>query len=138
MLRIILLLFFLSFPLQGCYSQNQENMASQDDTAKKSEMPDAYTWDFGQVQQGEVLKHNFVLENDSDKTLTIKNINTSCGCTASKAQKSELSAGESTSIEVQFKTKGYSGPTQQYVYVHTDSLEKPIIRFTIKADVVKE
>lgn len=131
MLKIVLFLLFLSLPLQGCYSQNQEK------TLGNAEIDGPDAWDFGRVKEGKALKHNFALKNESDKTLMIKEVNTSCGCTASKAKKNVLLPGESTSIEVQFKSKGYSGPTQQYIYVHTDSLDKPIIRFIIKAEVIK-
>ena len=62
-------------------------------------------------------------------------MSTSCGCTATKIKDKELAPGASTAIEVQFNSKGYSGQAQQYVYVHTDSLDKPIIRFIIKAQV---
>ncbi len=137
MMRVFLILLFLSFPLQGCYSQNQEKITSQAEITGQTEIADPYSWDFGQAQEGEVLKHTFVLKNESEKTLTIKDVNTSCGCTASKVEKKILLPGESTEIEVQFNSKGYSGLTQQYVYVHTDSLDKPIIRFIIKAEVIK-
>ncbi len=137
MMRVFLILLFLSFPLQGCYSQNQEKITSQAEITGQTEIADPYSWDFGQAKEGEVLKHTFVLKNESEKTLTIKDVNTSCGCTASKVEKKILLPGESTEIEVQFNSKGYSGLTQQYVYVHTDSLDKPILRFIIKAEVIK-
>jgi len=98
---------------------------------------DPYSWDFGKRGEGKVLKHEFVLKNESQSTLTVKDINTSCGCTVSKVKKDVLLPGESTNIEVQFDTRGYSGPVQQYIYVHTDSLEKPILRFIIKAEIIK-
>jgi hypothetical protein len=45
-------------------------------------------FDFGKVKQGEVLKHTFSLKNDSTKNvLNIKNVHTSCGCTASEVKK---------------------------------------------------
>jgi len=137
MMRVLLILLFLYFPLQGCYSQNQEEITSQTEITDQTEIADPYSWDFGQAKEGEVLKHVFVLKNESEKTLTIKDVNTSCGCTASKVEKKILLPGESTEIEVQFNSKGYSGPVQQYIYVHTDSLDKPIIRFIIKAEVIK-
>jgi hypothetical protein len=45
---------------------------------------------------------------------------------------------ESTLLEVKFNSKGYSGPTQQYIYVHTDNLDNPVLKFTIKAEVIKK
>lgn len=128
---IILMLLILLFPLQGCYSQNQSQITDQ------AEITDQNLWDFGQAKEGVILKHDFVLRNESGNILNIKDVNTSCGCTVSKVAKKVLLPDESTLIEVQFNTKGYSGPTQQYIYVHTDNLDKPILRLIIKADVVK-
>jgi len=95
-------------------------------------------WDFGKIKEGQVVKHTFILKNESAKTLRIKGINTSCGCTISEIKKKILRVNESTEIEVKFDTSGYSGMVQQYVYVETDNLKEPILKFTIKADVVKK
>ena len=94
-------------------------------------------WDFGKVQEVQVLTHNFVLKNKGQKVLNIKEVNTSCGCTVSTVKKKQLAPQEETTIEVKFKAKGYSGPTKQFIYVHTDDLDKPVIRFVIRANVEK-
>jgi len=115
---------------------------------------DSSLWDFGKVKEGKVLKHAFILKNESKNVLEIIGVHTSCGCTVSRVKKSRLSPGESTTLDVEFDSKGYSGPTQQYVYLNTDSLDasiplsingernrtidKSIIRFIIKANVVRE
>ena len=127
---LFILFLFMSFSLTGCSAQTQN-------LSEKKEVADPYVWDFGQVKQGEVLKHNFILKNESQKILNIKDVNTSCGCTVSKVEKKTLLPQESTPIEVEFKTQGYSGGVKQYIYVHTDNLDKPILRFIIKAEVVK-
>jgi len=125
--------FFLSllmlFISTGCSTGQQPK--------EQGNSPDPYTWDFGQVREGQVLKHAFTLKNESSKTLKIKDINNSCGCTVSEAKKMALLPQESTTIEVKFDSKGYSGITKQYIYVHTDDLDNPLIRFIIIAQVVK-
>jgi len=98
---------------------------------------DHFFWDFGQVEQGKILQHTFILKNESGKVLNIKGTNTSCGCTVSKLSKKILSPGESTTIDVRFNSKGYFGPVQQFIYVNTDSLDNPVLKYTIKAEVVK-
>lgn len=128
---LCLLLLFVSYPGAGCYPGQQDNAMQE---AKEA---DPYTWNFGRVKKGAVLRHAFRLKNKSGKILNILDVSTSCGCTASLVQKKRLAPQESALIKVTFNTKGYSGPTQQYVYVHTDSLDNPIIRYIIKAEVVK-
>jgi hypothetical protein len=96
-----------------------------------------FVWDFGKVKEGTVQEHAFVFKNESQRTVQINQVQTSCGCTVSHAQKNTLSPGDSTQIPVRFDSHGYSGPTEQFVYVHTDNLDNPIVRFIIKAYVVK-
>lgn len=101
------------------------------------EKKDKYTWDFGKVKEGKVYKHDFLLENDTGKPLNIKSVNTSCGCTVSQIKKKSLKPQESTTLEVSFNSKGYSGAVKQFIYVNTDDVDKPVIRFIIKAEVAK-
>jgi hypothetical protein len=131
MIKMIMIFIFLFLPLQGCYSQNQAN------TASEAQTNDQYVWDFGQVRAGDIAKHTFIFKNETNEILTIKNVSTSCGCTASEVKKKVLQPGESTEIEVRFNSKKYSGPVKQYVYVNTDDPVSPVVKFTIKADVIK-
>lgn len=118
-------LFLLCFSIsQFAYGQNEK--------------VDRNEWDFGKVKPGAVLKHDFVLKNETNDILGINNIHTSCGCTASESAKKSLIPQESTAIKVTFNSGGYSGPVTQFVYVHTDNADLPIIKFTIKALVQKE
>ncbi len=123
MARVLLLLWLVLAWQTGCFSQPPED-ASQ-------------TWDFGFIKTGEVVTHSFTIENTSKKTLTILDVNTSCGCTASAIKKKALEPGEATAVEVKFNSKGYSGKTVQFVYVHTDDPGRQVIRFTIKAEAVQ-
>lgn len=93
-------------------------------------------WDFGDVKAGSVLEHEFVITNDSVKDLAIKDTTTSCGCTVSEIKNKLLKPGESTTVSIKLDTKGYTADVQQFVYVNTDSMDKPIIRFTVKAKVL--
>jgi hypothetical protein len=93
-------------------------------------------WDFGAVKAGSIPEHEFVITNDSAKDLAIKDTTTSCGCTVSEIKNKLLKPGESTTVSIKLDTKGYTGDMQQFVYVNTDSMDKPIIRLTVKAKVL--
>lgn len=98
---------------------------------------ESFEWDFGKIKAGDVVKHEFRLKNDSARPLRIISVSTSCGCTASKAKKDLLAAGESCPLEVSFNSRGYSGAVRQFIYVATDAIDKSVIRYIIKAEVVK-
>jgi len=104
-------------------------------TQANASVRDPLEWDFGIVKAGVVLEHVFVLTNDSARDLVIKDTTTSCGCTVSEIKKKRLMPGESTELLVKFEKKGYNGATHQFVYVNTDNVDKPIVRFTVKASV---
>ncbi len=104
--------------------------------AEQPQENDPYTWDFGQAKEGDVVKHDFDIANRTDKTVTIGAITTSCGCTASAAQKKVLQPGESTKVNVSFKTKKYKGAVTQFVYVTTDNPGESVIKLTLKGEVI--
>ena len=130
--RIFLVLFFLFFSFPGCFAQNQNKVLNpkEEDTL--------YLWDFGEVSAAAVLKHTFILRNNSPfKALNIKDITVSCGCLLAQVEKKIISSGGAVELQVKFDPKGYSGTVQQFVYVSTDNPDNPILKFTIKAKVVK-
>lgn len=103
--------------------------------AEKTADPNA--WDFGKLKQGEVAIHKFILKNESSRTLNITGVNTSCGCALAEVKKKTLTPREAVEVEVRFNSQGYAGPVQQFAYVNTDDVDKPVIRFIIKANVIK-
>lgn len=94
-------------------------------------------WDFGQVKEGEVLVHEFKLKNTSSRMLRIQSLFASCGCTVAEIEKKSLLPGETVTIKVQFNSHGYSGEVRQFVYLNTDDVDRPQIRYIIKAKVEK-
>ncbi|MDD5595350.1 MAG: DUF1573 domain-containing protein [Candidatus Omnitrophica bacterium] len=126
----ILALVFL-LPVTGCLAREVKNQK------QVQQAEDPFSWDFGKIQQGSVAIHEFQLKNESGKTLKINDVTASCGCTVPKIKEKVLSPGQATAIEVKFNSKGYSGQVQQHIYVNTDNLDNPVIRFIIKADVIK-
>ncbi len=131
---LICVLSLVNFYGATAYAQQPVTLENNTDTGKTE---DKYSWDFGVVKQGQVIQHDFIIKNESTRELNIKDVNTSCGCTVSKAKNKTLKPQESTLIEVKFNSKGYSGKVKQYVYVNTDSLDNPLLRYIISADVVR-
>jgi hypothetical protein len=121
MLKIILMVFFACLQFNTCSGLTF----------------DSDTWDLGQVKEGQVASHVFVVKNDSAQVLQIKSVLPSCGCMTAKIDQEALGSGESANLDVSFNSHGYSGNVQQFVYLNTDSPDKPVTKFTVKANVVK-
>ena len=96
------------------------------------------TYNFGVMKQGAVGNHVFKFVNRGDSTLKIKDIRTSCGCTAALVKSKEIAPGTGGELRVEFDSSGKIGKLSRRITVYTNDpkhIEKLIL---IYADVVKE
>jgi len=96
------------------------------------------TFNFGDIQEGKLFKHNFTIANKGDKELKISKVRASCGCTAVKPAKNILQPGDSTNIMVTFNSAHRSGLQRKHVYVYSNDPENPQVRLSFTANVVNE
>ena len=59
-------------------------------------------FDFGTINEGDVVEHVFKFTNTSDKPLTISNARGSCGCTVPEWPREPIAPGEDGEIKVKF------------------------------------
>lgn len=81
--------------------------------------------DFGELEQGRNGEHFFTFKNAGDEPLKINKIKTSCGCTASSAEKDLLGPGEEGEIRVIYKSKNRLGSFNQKVRVFSNDPDDP-------------
>ena len=93
-------------------------------------------YDFGNIEQGKIVDHNFMITNTGGDLLKIMDVRASCGCTAAKPEKSELKPDESTSIMVSFNSTGRLGAQQKYVYVVTNDPANQEIKLKISGNIL--
>ena len=62
------------------------------------------SYDFGTVNQGEVVKYTFKFRNSGNADLIIRNVKPSCGCTTPTWTSEAVKPGRSGEIQVQFNT----------------------------------
>jgi hypothetical protein len=94
------------------------------------------SYDFGDIKQGEVVSHDFVLSNSGGDLLTISNVTASCGCTAAAPEKKELAPGESTNLKVTFNSARRLGKQHKTVRVYSNDPQNPEMMLTITGVVV--
>jgi len=68
-------------------------------------------FDFGTVEEGEVVEHTFVFTNTGDAPLIVSNAVATCGCTVPTWTKKAISPGDKGEMLVKFNTRGK--PNQQ-------------------------
>lgn len=96
------------------------------------------THDFGVMKQGSVADYVFKFVNRGNAVLKIKDIRTSCGCTAALVKNKEVGPGKEGELRVEFDSSGKSGKLSRRISVYSNDpkqIEKLLI---IYADVEKE
>jgi hypothetical protein len=63
-------------------------------------------FDFGTVDEGDVVEHEFSFTNTGKLPLIISTANSTCGCTVPEWPKEPIESGESASVMVRFNTLG--------------------------------
>jgi len=81
--------------------------------------------DFGNMKQGEKKEHTFMLSNDGKSELIIRNVRSSCGCTAVAPAKKIIAPGESAPVKVTFDSRGKRGRQSKSITVITNDPKSP-------------
>jgi hypothetical protein len=74
-------------------------------------------YDFGTVDEGEIVKHNYKFKNTGGEPLVISNCKGSCGCTVPTWPKEPIPPGGEAEIKVEFNSKGKPGAQSKRVTV---------------------
>lgn len=80
---------------------------------------DQTTIAFGNLKEGVVAEKTVVLTNTGGAPLTIANVTTSCSCTSTFLEKTELAPGESTPMRIVYNTFKFPGKFEKYVNIFT-------------------
>lgn len=94
--------------------------------------------DFGNVNEGDKVNYTFRFVNKGASTLNIKDIKTSCGCTAALASADNLTPGQEGTIKVELDTKNRSGKMSRTITINSNDPKDPAKILTIYADVIKK
>ena len=94
--------------------------------------------DFGKVNEGDKVNYIFRFVNKGETALQIKDIKTSCGCTAALVSTDNLKPGQEGTIKVELNTKNRSGKMSKTVTVQSNDPKDPAKILTVYADVIRQ
>jgi len=99
---------------------------------------DRNTYDFGQVEPAVTLNGKFVLTNDGNETLVVKDVSSSCGCTIPDKKNFTLEPGESKDLNFTFTLSRHPGKSVKSIWVIMEPPAKPSrVELKIAAEVVR-
>jgi hypothetical protein len=67
------------------------------------------THDFGKINSGQPVRHDFIFTNTGSATLNIVEVKPSCGCTTAGAWDKQVEPGKTGVIPLQFNPTGFGG-----------------------------
>lgn len=92
-------------------------------------------FDFGRIPQGKPVTHIFTVENTGKDSLSISNVQASCGCTTPEWERNKaLAPGEKTKITVGYNAAAEGAFTKYITILYNGTLSKQV---TIKGEVWK-
>ena len=91
--------------------------------------------DFGNVLQGKTVEYTFRFENKGTEDLLIKEVTTSCGCTAALVSSNTVKPGGNGEITVSYDSQGRAGAVSRTITVVSNDLVEPVKELTITATV---
>ncbi len=95
-------------------------------------------YDFGAVEQGAIVRHEFPLQNAGGSSLRIEEVRTGCGCVAAVAPAAELEPGAAGVIEASLDTAGTFGTVERTITVYSSDPVTPIATLTLRGEVTAE
>jgi hypothetical protein len=104
-------------------------------------------WDFGDISEGAVVKHDFPLINGTDKELHVSKVSKDCVCSAAAADRKTLAPGTACTVAVTVSLAGRVGTQRISVALVFDKQDgiRPIVllvtgrshaRWTVPSDII--
>lgn len=99
---------------------------------------DGESFDFGDIKPGTKNEHTFNLKNTGKRDLVIRDVKSSCGCTAVTPSKNIVPSGDSVPLKVVFDSTGKSGRQNKTITVITNDPKNPTTILRISSNIVAQ
>ena len=94
-------------------------------------------YDFGEVFQGEKVRHVFEFVNAGDETLKIERVRSSCGCTAVLVSEKSIPPGGKGELQANFDSARFRNTVSKTIYLYSNDPVRPVMQFYIKGKVLE-
>ena len=94
-------------------------------------------YDFGKMQEGASLSHEFVIANTGTAPLTLSAGKTSCSCTLSETAKAPIPPGKTANVTLTWTAKLGPGPFRQSAEILTNDPARDRITLVVEGTVMR-
>ncbi len=82
-------------------------------------------FNFGEIKEGDNVRHTYIVQNVGDQPLFIANVATSCGCTAPEFPKEPILPGQSGEVTLEFNSQGKAGHQKKNALIISNAVNAP-------------
>lgn len=97
---------------------------------------DSESHDFGDIKPNAKVEKTFMLKNAGKRDLIIRDVKSSCGCTAVSPSKNIVSSNESVPLKVVFDATGKTGRQNKTITVITNDPKNPTTILRISTNIL--
>jgi len=94
------------------------------------------TYEFGERESGEAVRHTFTLENRGDALLEIERVRKTCGCTTAELSTNAIAPGVTAELDVVLSLAGRVGGQHKSVILESNDPANPHFRLSMKGTAV--
>ena len=123
------------FSVVASISEDFSSLTPEQKAAAAHCKVDNPAYNFGTIQTGEVVRHDFLFTNTGKSVLHIRKVKASCGCTVPFVEKNEVQPGETVKVSAEFNSRGRSGPQSKQIHVICNDPDNPSFVLTIEGNV---
>ena len=99
---------------------------------------DEPTFNFGTQDNSTEVEHSYLIRNDGDLTLEIKQVRPSCGCTVANISEKMIAPGASATISTKLSLKGRQGVQHKTITVESNDPAQPQLLLKLEGEAVAE
>jgi hypothetical protein len=92
-------------------------------------------WNFGSIQKGAQVAHNFWFSNNGPENLVITKIKPSCGCTTTKSKGMTVPPGGRGFIDISFNSGRFNNVITKGITVETNDAVNPYLELRFTATI---
>ncbi|MHC4552096.1 MAG: DUF1573 domain-containing protein [Planctomycetota bacterium] len=92
-------------------------------------------FNFGQVEEGEVVEHSFWVQNTGRKDLIIDGVKASCGCTGAEINSKILAPKSKAELKVTYRARSVTFKENIFVWLISNDPRNPVLRMSVTGRV---
>jgi hypothetical protein len=96
------------------------------------------TFNFGEMESSKDVEHTFILKNEGDLSLEIKQVRPSCGCTVANISQNTIPPGSQAEVTTRLSLRGRQGAQHKTISVESSDPKQPTLILSLEGTAVEE